>query len=118
MITGVHHVSVIVSCEHSVDFYKKLGFIEIFRKERGYDTVVLLEGYGVQLELFVDSNHPQRAMFPENLGIRNISLKVDSIDNEKQRLKDVVFGKTYTDWFGIPCCSIRDYDGNLIQLHE
>ena len=49
MITGLHHISMISSSEASVDFYKRLGFEELFRKKRNYDTVLLLRGYGLQL---------------------------------------------------------------------
>ena len=57
MITGVHHIAVISSTEKSVEFYNRLGFKEIFRKSREYDTIVILERYGMQLEVFIDPNH-------------------------------------------------------------
>ena len=34
------HIALIVSREDNLSFYKKLGFIEVDRFERGYDTVV------------------------------------------------------------------------------
>lgn len=118
MITGVHHISIIASCEKSVDFYKLIGFKEVFRKNRDYDTVVILDGFGIQLEIFVDPSHPERATSPENLGFRNISLKVDKIEEEMERFKDIEFGNINTDWFGVRYCIIKDYDGLPIQLHE
>lgn len=118
MITGLHHISMIVSCEQSVDFYKSLGFEEVSRIEREYDTVVLLYGFDTKLELFVDPKHPKRANSPENTGLRNISFQVDSIEGEKQRLKGIELGEINTDWYGIRYCLIRDYDGIPIQLHE
>lgn len=51
MITGVHHIAIISSTEKNVEFYKCLGFEEIFRKSREYDTIVLLEGYSIQLHV-------------------------------------------------------------------
>ncbi len=118
MITNLHHISVIVSCEQSVAFYKKIGFKEISRIEREYDTVVLMDGFNTRLELFIDPKHPQRTSSLENIGLRYISFRVDSIESEKQRLKDIEFGEINTDWNGIRYCFIRDYDGLSIQLHE
>ena len=66
MVQGIHHFAIIASSEESVRFYTKLGFRETYRRERKYDTVVLLEGYGIQIEMFVDPNHPDRATNPEN----------------------------------------------------
>ena len=61
MITGVHHFSIIASSEESVGFYEKLGFRENKRIERTYDTVVLMSGYGIGLEVFIDPSHPGRS---------------------------------------------------------
>ena len=80
MITGVHHFAIIASSEASVDFYKRLGFQEMFRRERKNDTVVLLYGHGFQIELFIDPNHPDRATSPENMGLRHLALRVDSCE--------------------------------------
>ena len=74
MITGFHHFALIASSEASADFYKKLGFSECFRKERGYDTVILLSGHGIEVEMFIDPKHPTRAANPENLGLRHVAL--------------------------------------------
>ena len=79
-ISGVHHFAIIVSSEVSVEFYSKLGFAEIFRKVRAYDTVVLMEVYGIKLEIFADPNHPKRETNPEILGLRHLALKVDSCE--------------------------------------
>ena len=69
MITGVHHIAIISSAEKSVVFYESLGFKEKFRNSREYDTIVLLEGYGIQLEMFIDPNHPERSVNPERIGL-------------------------------------------------
>ena len=58
MIHGIHHFAIIASSENSINFYKRLGFREAYWRERKYDTVVLLEGYGMQIEMFIDPNHP------------------------------------------------------------
>ena len=33
------------------------------------NTIVLLEGYGIQLEMFIDPNHPERSVNPERIGL-------------------------------------------------
>ncbi|MCR4947463.1 MAG: VOC family protein [Lachnospiraceae bacterium] len=115
MIQGLHHIAVIVSSEKTVDFYKNLGFAEIFRKERSYDIVVLLNGYDIELELFVDPSHD----IPENepLGLRHFALKVDNIESTVSSLgfEDVHIG---TDWIGRKYCYITDPDGFKVELHE
>ena len=107
----------ISSSEESVDFYKRLGFEEFFRKKRNFDTVVLLRGYGLQLEIFVDPSHPQRATNPENIGLRNFALKIDDIENTVKEL-EVSPAKIETDWVGEKYCFITDPDGLQVQLHE
>jgi glyoxylase I family protein len=116
MITGIHHFSMIVSAEPSVEFYKRLGFTEYKRIRRDYDTVVLLDGYGVGLELFIDPTHPARSK-PEPLGLRQLSLGVDDIVTTIKEL-GVEAEPVMTDWFGKGFCLIFDPDGNSIQLHE
>ncbi len=109
MVSGVHHIAIIASSEASVEFYSKLGFKEIFRKARAYDTVVLMEGYGIKLEIFVDSNHPNIETNPERLGLRHLSLKVDSCEEMNKNInadllvrtgweKTIATRKIRTDW--------------------
>ena len=117
MIQGIHHFAIIASSEASVDFYKKLGFQELFRKERNYDTVVLLEGYGIQLEIFVDPNHPKRATNPENIGLRHLALKVENIESTAKAL-DLDIGPIMNDWLGVRFSFTSDPDGLPIELHE
>ena len=81
---GLHHIAIICSSEESLDFYKRLGFKEIFRKTRSYDLVVLMEGQDTRLEIFIDPNHPRRATDPETLGVRHIAIKVDDLDKARQ----------------------------------
>lgn len=117
MIQRIHHVAVIVATEASVVFYKKLGFHEVFRKERAYDTVVLLEGHGMQLEIFIDPNHPDRAVNPENKGLRHLAFQVDSIEKTAKEL-GLAIGPVMNDWQGIPFAFTSDPDGLPIELHE
>ena len=77
MILGLHHVAIIASGEASIDFYKRLGFTETYRKERRADTVVLMQRFGIELEIFIDPSHPKHACNPENLGLESNKLRRD-----------------------------------------
>lgn len=123
MITGIHHISLLISSEECLDFYKKLGFEETFRKERKADTVVLLDGYNIQLEVFIDNRHPKRLLdLSEPLGTRHFALKVDSIEVTLSYFQDLGIDtrecEIGSDWTGIKYCYISDPDGNQIELHE
>ena len=109
----IHHIALIVSGEGCLEFYKKLGFEERFRKERANDTVVLLSGHGAQLEVFIDPRHPKKAV-PEPLGLRHFALTVDDIENTVKDLGCPI----QTDWVGERFVFISDPDGNKVELHE
>ncbi len=118
MITGVQHIALLISSEECLNFYKILGFAETFRKERKADTVVLLDGYGMQLEVFVDSHHTKRAEgLEEPIGCRHFALLVDNLEVtlEELALPHTDIG---TDWTGVRYCYISDPDGNQVELHE
>ena len=114
IVKGIHHVAIIVSSEASVDFYKKLGFKETFRKEREYDTVVLMEGLGIELEVFIDPNHPQRSK-TEPMGLRHLAFHVDNCD---QMRNEFDCGPIKKDWIGRNYCFTADPDGNTVEYHE
>ena len=115
MITGLHHFAIIVSSEKSVDFYSRLGFVEQFRKSREKDTIVLMEGYGIKLEMFIDPYHPEHATNPENIGIRHLALKVDSCEKLPEEFN---CGPIMQDWSGANFCFTKDPDGLPIEFHE
>lgn len=118
MITGIHHVALLVSSEECLDFYKKLGFTESFRKERVNDKIILLDGYGMQLEVFVDNRHPLKPSGKdEPLGCRHFALRVDNLENTLAEL-GTDHTDIGTDWQGIRYCYITDPDGNQVELHE
>lgn len=108
MATVIHHFSIIASSEASVEFYTKLGFQETKRIKREYDTVVLMDGYGIRLEVFIDPRHSRSKEEP--LGFRTLGLKVDSLDG--------IDGTVMKDWNGEKYVNIADPDGNIVQLHE
>ena len=116
MITGVDHFALIVSSENSIDFYKKLGFLENYRKVREYDTIVLLDAYGIRLECFVDVRHPKRDV-PEPLGLRHVAFKVDDVEKTLDEL-GVKEKNILVDWSGIRFVFIKDPDENNVELHE
>ena len=118
MITGFHHIALMLSSEKCLDFYNRIGFTESYRLKRKADTVVLLDGYGLQLEVFVDNRHPKRILdISEPLGTRHFALKVDDLEStlEHLALEHTDIG---SDWTGIRYCYITDIDGNQIELHE
>ena len=115
MIAGIHSFSIIVSSELSVSFYEKIGFSVVSVKERKYDTVAIMEGYGIQLQLFIDPRHPKRASDPENLGLRQVAFEVQSIEDLETRF---ICSEVRTDWFGNKYCHVFDPDGQPIQFVE
>lgn len=117
MIQGIHHIAIIVSSEECISFYEKLGFVESFRKQRTQDTIVLMKGYGIELEIFIDSSHPNRADKPENLGLRHLALKVDDLETTVDKL-GISIESIQNDWIGIRFANTKDPDGNPIELHE
>ena len=136
MITGIHHIALILSAEETLEFYKCLGFTESFRKARENDTIVLLDGYGIQLEVFIDNRHPKRPEgLSEPLGIRHLALKVDApLEEIIDKIKEIIMqkqtpellepqeklntGSIMTDWLGSRFVFIKDPDGNTLELHE
>lgn len=109
------HIALIVSREENLAFYEKLGFSEIKRIERPYDTVVFMENSSIVLEVFIDPNHPQRVTKPEALGLRHIAFAVDSLE---EAMRAVECGEIKTDWFGRRFTFTKDPDGQPIELKE
>lgn len=109
------HIALIVSKEENLAFYKKLGFIEKNRIERGYDTVVFMENNSIVLEIFIDSNHPARVTNPEAMGLRHIAFVVESLE---EVMRDVECEEIRTDWFGRRFTFTKDPDGQPIELKE
>ena len=122
MISAVYHIAIIISKEENLIFYKLLGFSEVFRKVRTNDTAVLLDGYGMELEIFIDGRHPSR-YDPEPIGLRHFALKVDKIEDEIERLREasdtvIDFGPIMSDWRGERFVFMKDPDGTVVELHE
>lgn len=109
------HIALIVSSEESLRFYEKLGFKETNRFERNYDTVVFMENSGIVLEVFIDSNHPERITNPEAKGLRHVAFTVESLE---EVMKIVECEEIRTDWFGRRFTFTKDPDGQPIELKE
>ena len=109
------HIALIVSTEECLSFYKKLGFIEKNRIERGYDTVVFMENNSIVLEIFIDPNHPARVTNPEARGLRHFCLAVEDLD---EVAGIVQCEEIRTDWFGRRFTFTKDPDGQPIELKE
>ena len=109
------HIALIVSKEENLAFYKKLGFIEKNRIERGYDSVVFMECDGLILEVFIDPNHPARVTNPEARGLRHIAFVVESLEEVS---RDVQCEEIRTDWFGRRFTFTKDPDGQPIEFKE
>ncbi len=127
MVSSIHHVSLLISSEECLSFYKILGFEEVYRKSRKEDTVVLLEGFAMQLEIFIDSRHPKRTVdITEPLGTRHFALKVtEHLEVEIERIKNlcgksrlsIEIGQPGKDWVGGDYVFLKDPDGNVVELH-
>lgn len=125
-ISGLHHIAILCSQEdRSRSFYEHLGFRltrRRVREERG-DVILLMEGYGIALELFADPRHPARVTDPEALGLRHLALHV-----EKGTLESVIKALRkqgilpepvrHDSCTGEAMTFVKDPDGLPIELHE
>lgn len=116
MIKALHHIALIVSSNTSVEFYKKLGFQEMSRVDRGYDILVYMEGCGVVLELYVDSTHPPRVDRPEALGLRHLGFEVDDLEKtlEEWNINAELIRESNDEKYTF----FKDPDGLPIELRE
>ena len=85
-VESLMYISLIVSSEEGVDFYKELGFKEIKRTIRVdcHDEVIVLENEFLKLEIYKDSTHPKKDNKPEHCGLRYLCLEVNNIDGDYQ----------------------------------
>lgn len=114
-MVGLDHIALIVSKEENLSFYEKLGFKENKRIKRSYDTVVFMENGALNLEVFIDPDHPRRNFNPESLGLRHIALSISNLD---EVIREVTCEEIRTDWFGRRFTFTKDPDGQPIELKE
>lgn len=114
-MTALDHIAIIISKEENIRFYVRLGFEEIRRIIRAYDTVIFMKNGNVVLEIFVDPNYPDRLTKPESLGIRHIALTVDNLDDVVKKFDCEPVKK---DWFGRRFTFVKDMDNQPIEINE
>ena len=106
------YVSLIVSNEECIDFYKKLGFKEQNRiyRPNAHDEVIFISNESIGLKIYKDSTHPKRNRNPESLGLRYLCFEVDSLNQfENVDIKEDNEGKFIF---------LVDLDGQPIQIRE
>ena len=125
MIKSVHHLAVLCSeREKALDFYcGALGFktAETHLRPERNDEIIMLEGHGITLELFVSPSNPPRVTSPEAYGLRHLAFCVTDIENEVRRLKEAGYApeEIRCDTFtGEKMTFVKDPDGLPIELHE
>jgi glyoxylase I family protein len=109
------HIALIVSKEENLKFYEKLGFKEVNRFMRSYDTVVFMQCDGINLEIFIDPKHPERISDPEARGLRHIAITVDDFEKMVKEFECEVIS---TDFFGTRFTFAKDPDNQPIELKE
>ena len=108
----LQQVSIIVSNENCVEFYKRLGFKEISREARkeAHDELICLFNGNISLRLYKDNTHPARNRKQESLGLRYLTFEIDDLS----QFKDVEIKKDQIGKF----IFINDPDGQPIQIRE
>lgn len=105
-------ISIIISSEKGVEFYKGLGFKETGREIRKVmqDELISLSNGNLELRLYKDATHPIRNRKPESLGIRYFTLEVDNVDVfECEEIKRDRLGRFIF---------LNDPDGQPVQIRE
>ncbi len=121
MIEGLHHIAIIVSSKKSLEFYNALGFEIVSRQVRPEkpDEIVMMEGNGITLEIFIDPKHPARPTKPEAFGLRHMALRVDNVDETAESLKMFEIEPVrVSPLSGKKMTFVMDPDGLPIELHE
>lgn len=124
-LNQIHHVAIIASdYEKSKDFYVnklELPLVrEVYREQRRDYILTLLVG-GVEVELFVMENPPQRVTNPEARGLRHLAFHVADIEtavaelNAKGISTEPIRIDPYT---GTRMTFFRDPDDLPLELHE
>ena len=105
-------ISIIVSSEEGVNFYKSLGFEEISREIRkeAHDELICLSNGEIALRLYKDPTHPVRNRKPESLGLRYLTFEVDNLNQfENIEIKEDQLGRFIF---------LNDPDGQPVQIRE
>lgn len=121
-MNGLHHIALIVSDASFLRFYECLGFSVKSRTPRPehHDEIIMMEGNGLTLEIFVDGTHPPRVTGPEALGLRHFALRTADIEADMAALAAAGYPsetiRTAPD--GKRFVFVKDPDGLPVELHE
>ena len=124
-LNKVHHVAIIgKDYERSRHFYVDLlGFSvvrEHYRAERD-DYKIDLQCGEMELELFIIRDAPPRPSYPEALGLRHLSFRVDSVEETVLALNalGIETEPVRVDEFtGKKMTFFQDPDGLPLEIHE
>lgn len=121
----VHHIAIIGSdYERSKHFYVDLLGLRVIRenyREERDDYKIDLELDGMELELFIIKDRPQRPSYPEAYGLRHLAFRVDSVEETVRQLSDlgIVFEPVRVDSYtGKKMTFFFDPDGLPLEIHE
>ena len=112
---GLHHISMIASSVHTLEFYEKLGFREVHAIKDSHQHLIVMKGHGLTLEFLIDEDHPKKEGNLGTRGVRCFALKAKNFDRVCQLLP---CGPVRTNWLGKRYCSVRDIDGQIVEIHE
>ena len=125
MISALHHIAILCSDKRkAISFYvDALGFklVKNYPRPERNDEILLLEGYGILLELFVARERTNRVTSPEAYGLRHLALKVSDIEKLTVLLRARGFEPEpiRNDSFTYEKMTfVKDPDGLPIELHE
>ena len=112
MSLKLNSISIIVSSEEGVNFYKSLGFAEVSREVRNeaHDELIYLSNNEITLRIYKDATHPIRNRKPESLGLRYLAFETEDITQFKEvEIKEDQLGRFIF---------LNDPDGQPIQIRE
>ena len=120
MLTKMNHVALIVSGEPTIDFYKKLGFVEQSRKYRAEknDYLIMLSDGVSTLEVFLNDHAPARLCKPEAYGCRHIAFETPDLDKILEVLKDYPQQNIRVTESGLRFVFVTDPDGQPVEFME
>ena len=120
MIKSINHIALIVSGDETLDFYRKLCFVETSRTPRPEknDILIMMENGQVVLEVFQRSDAPARHFSPEAYGLRYLALNVDDVDEILAILKDYDCQQIRVDGNGRRFVFVNDPEGQPVEFLE
>lgn len=120
MLQSFDHMAIIISKEANLDFYKKLGFEEFFRKDRPEkgDVLLMMKNGDMVLEFFIRPDAPLRHCQPEAYGCRHIAFDVDDVENVLEALKGYSHKPIVTKEDGNRLVFVTDADGQPVEFIE